>query len=295
MIPQIIFEDKYLLAINKPPRIVVNKAKTVSDDTIQSWFVNWFGGEKQLEKLCANESVWQHLINEDFSDKYGTPSEIFIQRQGIVHRLDKDTSGVLLLAKDPGTLVNLLKQFKERKISKKYLCLVHGKMRVESSVIRVPIARSTTDRHKFRADIDGKSSSTHYRVLRHYSPHDYSSIFQLDEGLTVAKFKKKLISYQQGFSLVECMPKTGRTHQIRVHMSHMGHPIVSDSVYGGEKRSSLDKLWCSRQFLHSSAISFLHPVSGEKMVIKADLFDDLQKIIDIFEKNNSNNLDDSLN
>jgi len=288
MTPQIVFEDKYLMAINKPPRIVVNKAKTVKDDTIQSWFVEWLGGEKKFEKIGESKNQWQHLIKEDFSEKYGTPEEIFLQRQGIIHRLDKDTSGILLLAKDPGTLVNLLKQFKDRKTSKKYLCLVHGKMRVESSVIRVPIARSTTNRHKFRADIDGKTSSTHYRVLHHYSPHDFS-IFHLDERLNSSKTKKKLTSYQQGFSLVECMPKTGRTHQIRVHMSHMGHPIVSDSVYGGEKRSILDKLWCSRQFLHSSAISFSHPESGKKMVLKADLYKDLQMIIDAFENSDSNN------
>ena len=285
MNPQIVFEDKYLLTVNKPARVVVNQAKTVTDITIQSWFVERLGGEKKLIKIAQNNHDWEGLVTDDFSDKYGTPAEIFLQRQGIVHRLDKDTSGVLLLAKDPGTLISLLKQFKERKTSKKYLCLVHGKMRVDSSVIRVPIARSLTNRHKFRADIEGRSASTHYRVLKYFNPQNFSSLFEVREDLAGAKNKKRLLSYQQGFSLLECMPKTGRTHQIRVHLSHMGHPIVSDFVYGGEKRSSLDKYWCPRQFLHSLAISFSHPASQKKMVIKADLTEDLQEIIDTFDRN----------
>lgn len=280
---KIVFEDDDLLVVNKPAKIVVNQAKTTREETIQSWFVQRMGGEEAFDEIAGNSKDWIEQAPQNFDEKYGTPAQIFLQKQGIVHRLDKDTTGILVLAKNPGSLVNLLDQFKNRKINKKYLCLIHGKMRVNSSVIRAPIARSTVNRHKFRVDIEGRTASTHYRVMQYYSGLNLEEL-KNQGGNISAKQKKDLKAYQQGFSLVECMPKTGRTHQIRVHLSHLGHPIVSDHSYSGEKRSSLDKIWCPRQFLHAQAIGLTHPKTGEQMAFKAELTDDLQEVLDLFQQ-----------
>ncbi len=279
---EIVFEDDAFLVVNKPARIILNQAKTTKEETVQSWFVKKMGGEEALKEIAFDSQAWLDQAPQNFNEKYGTPAQIFLQKQGIVHRLDKDTSGVLLLAKNPGSLVNLLDQFKNRKINKKYLCLIHGKTRVNSSVIRAPIARSTTNRHKFRVDIDGRSASTHYRVLQYYSGLNIQELKTQDSNIS-AKQKKDLEAYQQGFSLVECMPKTGRTHQIRVHLSHLGHPIVSDHSYSGEKRSNLDTIWCPRQFLHAKAIGLAHPKTGEQMAFKAELGEDLQKVMSFLQ------------
>jgi len=274
----ILFEDDELLVVNKPAKTVVNQAKTTKEETVQSWFVQRVGAKEALQEIAKNSQVWIDQVPLEFNDKYGTPAEIFLQKQGVVHRLDKDTSGVLVLAKNPGSLVSLLDQFKNRKVKKKYLCLVHGKIKVGSSVIRAPIARSTANRQKFRVDIEGRNASTHYRVAQLFSGLDFNQLDQEPEKIPT-KIKKELESYQQGFSLVECLPKTGRTHQLRVHFSHLGHPIVSDHAYAGEKRSNLDKRWCPRQFLHAQAIELTHPKTGKQVVFKAELTEELQQVL----------------
>lgn len=275
-----LFEDKYLLTINKPAGVVVNQASTARDLTIQAWFYQRIGGKEAFEKIVEDQPAWESFVPDSFTDKYGSPQEIFLQRQGLVHRLDKDTSGVLLLAKNPGVLVNLLSQFRQRLVKKKYLCLVHGEMRVGSATISAPINRSRVNRHKFSVDISGRSAKTHYRVLKYFSADSFRKIIEQDEALSHAKLQQDLGSYQQGFSLLECLPETGRTHQIRVHLAHVGHPIVADGTYGGGKRSALDRKWCSRQFLHAAAIQIKHPKTKKKVVYKANLTPELQKIID---------------
>jgi len=280
--PEIIYEDSELLAINKPAGVVVNQSSTAKDQTVQSWFFQRLGGMNTLKETLKDDE-WIKMIPSDFSEKYGTPQEIFKQRQGLVHRLDKDTSGILILAKNPGSLVNLLAQFRQREVKKKYLCLVHGKMKVDSTSIKAPIARSRVDRHKFTADIEGRTAVTHYRVVKFFSTSGLMQLIQESDALSVAKLKKELNSYQQGFSLLECLLETGRTHQIRVHLAHIGHPIVADGTYGGGRRSALDKKWCSRQFLHAAALEVRHPKTGKRMVLKANLTDDLQNVIEKFE------------
>lgn len=276
---RIVFEDEYLLAINKPAGWVVNDSKTTKDKTIQQWMFDQLGKEQGIKKIINDSETWEKLVPADFSDQFGSPQEIFLQRQGIVHRLDKDTSGVLLLAKDPGTLVNLLNQFKKRHTKKKYLCLVHGKMKVESSEINAPIARSVVNRFKFRVEIDGRSAVTYYRVLDFFPTIRTE---KLSSKLNSASIKN-LKTYQQGFSLLECLPETGRTHQIRVHLAHLNHPLVADSVYTGEKRSKLDKLWCERQFLHAWQLQFIHPKNNKKMTVKAELAEDLQTSLEYLQ------------
>ncbi len=276
-----LYEDDVLLVINKPAAVVVNQAATTRDLTIQSWFLQRLGGKEGFQIIIKDQESWNVYVPELFSNKYGTPQEIFRQRQGLVHRLDKDTSGVLLLAKNPGVLVNLLDQFQQRSVKKKYLCLVHGKMRVSSTSISAPISRSRVNRHKFSVNISGRTARTHYQVVDFFSADDFRKFISQEPALSAANIKKDLDSYQQGFSLLECMPETGRTHQIRVHLAHIGHPIVADGTYGGGKRSALDRKWCSRQFLHASAAQVEHPKTQKKVVYKANLTPELQKIIDI--------------
>lgn len=262
---EIIHQDKDLVIVNKPAGVVVNEAETVPDATIQSWFKDNFLKDYDPRN---NKQDWQDLVPLEFTNKYGSPVEIFNRRQGLVHRLDKDTSGVLLLAKNPGALVNLLAQFKKRQVQKRYRCLVHGQFEVDSASIKAPIARSNINRHKFQVSIGGRSATTHYKVIRTF------------EGLNLTQIQDSEMeqyqnSYQQGFSLVFCFPKTGRTHQIRVHLAHLRHPLVADELYGGKKRSKLDQNWCPRQFLHADWIKIVHPRTGEKVSFKAGLAEDL--------------------
>lgn len=260
---QLLFEDPDLAVINKPADLVVNQATTVGDTTVQSWWTEY------LQRIDQATS-WEELIPADFDSTYGSPEEIFSQRQGIVHRLDKDTSGALILAKNPGALVNLLAQFKQRTVSKKYTCLVHGKFRVPEGVIQAPVERASFDRQRFVVGVTGRPAETQYRVQA-YFPSLTKEALALFSPL-----QKKRLSVYQGFSLVECTPKTGRTHQIRVHLQHWGHPIVGDAKYVGKKRAKLDAVWLGRQFLHASQLTVTHPRSGESLTIEAPLADDLQ-------------------
>ncbi len=243
----ILFEDDFLLFINKPAGVVVNRAESVQTETIQDWMESrqWYGKwEEKDEELKA----------------------LYLSRSGMVHRLDKDTSGVLVLAKDPQTMSQLMTQFRERETKKTYRALVHGKMAAIDDTIRLPLGRDAGDRQKFSVDIDGKMSETTYHVLEYYP-----------NAPAILKTKQQR-SYQ-GFSYLKLFPKTGRTHQIRVHLKHINHPLVGDHVYVGRKRSALDSLWCPRQFLHAKELCIEHPKTGEHMCISCDIPQDLSKVL----------------
>ena len=268
---EILYQNQDLLLINKPAGVVVNKAKTVKEETIQDWMEDFLTNLTEKEKSIG----WEELVPVDFSDEFGSPEEIWQERQGIVHRLDKETSGVLLLAKNPGALVNLLAQFKQRQTSKTYSALVHGKFKLKEGKLAAPIARASHNRLKYTVVADGKAAETFYRVEQELAALDISFL----ENFKKADKKRATNAYQQGFSLVEAKPKTGRTHQIRVHMSAMQHPLVGDKVYSGKKRAKLDHLWCQRQFLHAKALTFRDPRSQEMMTIEAELTPDLKEVL----------------
>jgi 23S rRNA pseudouridine1911/1915/1917 synthase len=276
---EIIYEDNNIMVINKPPGVVVNEAKTVHEKTIQKWFWEKHEGFKGIRKAS-----YQKLIPSDFEDSFGTPEEIFQTRQGIVHRLDKETSGVLLLAKNPGALVNLLSQFKKRTTKKKYLCLAHARFGVPADTISYPIARSTQNRMKFRVDIDGREATTSYNAIDFYDKLDLAQVKKMNLTDKERLLMKKGKNSYQGFSLVECWPKTGRTHQIRVHMAHIKHPLVGDKVYLGKKRVKLDPIWCNRHFLHASKIEITHPKSEKIVEFEAELPTDLKKVLTLLIK-----------
>lgn len=232
--PKIIHQDDQVLVINKPPDLVVNRAESVKVKTLQDWI----------------ESTQTHALSK--SVQY---------RNGIVHRLDKNTSGVMLIAKTANSLKKLQRQFHDREVDKTYTALVHGKLQPKEGHISLPLARSSTNRESFTVSLAGKMSKTAYLVKNYF------------ERLSEKKLNSK--SYQ-GFSLVNLFPKTGRTHQIRVILKHLGHPIVGDEKYVGKKRIKADRQWIARQFLHASEISFTHPTKGSKETFKAPLTKDLR-------------------
>lgn len=268
----IIFEDQDIVIISKPAGVVVNDATSVRGETLQSWFRAYLqndGGEKQVD--------WQTLVPENFSDEYGSPEVIFDERQGMVHRLDKETSGVMVFAKNPGALVHLLAQFREREVSKQYVCLVHGKVQPDRDVIRAPLGRATgKDRKKFQVRPDGRPAETEYEVLNYWS--------HFNEVTASKVVSQEIVShptYQQGFTLVKATPHTGRTHQIRVHFAHLGHPLVGDATYTGKRRAKADNAWCKRHFLHAATLTIMHPRTGKELQFQAPLDKDLQNVLAI--------------
>ena len=250
----ILFEDDCIVVINKPDRVVVNRAETVRGETLQDWMESrpWYAS-------WAHGGVCKPEMTPELQ-------ALYTSRSGMVHRLDKDTSGVMVFAKDPLSLAELMRQFRERETEKTYLALAHGKFSTQSGIVRLPLGRSTGDRERFAVDPEGKMSETAYEVLEFF-PHPPATVPQ-----------KKAKSYQ-GFTYLRLHPKTGRTHQIRVHMAHIKHPLVGDLKYVGRKRSRIDWEWCPRQFLHAERLVFTHPQTGKRMEYTAELAPDLKKVL----------------
>jgi 23S rRNA pseudouridine1911/1915/1917 synthase len=176
-------------------------------------------------------------------------------RSGIVHRLDKETSGLLLIAKTTKSFRALQSQFKKRQVGKTYKALVHGIVEPKKGVVQVPVGRLPWSRKKFGVIPGGRGAETNYSVIRYYQ------------------------RAQEKFSLLKLNPKTGRTHQIRVHLKYLKHPIVSDPFYAGRKTARRDRKWCLRLFLHASSISFKHPTSQKNMEFKSRLPKDLKSAL----------------
>lgn len=270
----IIYQDQDLLCINKPAGVVVNRADSVKEPTVQDWLRDLLQAE-QTEVAAAD---WQQQVPASFSDEFGDPLAIWQERQGIVHRLDKDTSGVLLLAKHPGALLNLLAQFRERQTQKLYQALVHGAPSLATGQINASLARHSHNRLKFTIDPAGRPASTVYQVADIYAQLPAMLLEDLARRSQLPR-KKVAQIYQGGFALLDLEPKTGRTHQLRVHLAALKHPIVGDSVYAGKKRARLDSYWCQRQFLHARSLTFTHPRTGQSQTVVAELPSDLQKIL----------------
>lgn len=237
--PTILYEDDALVVINKPAGLVVNRAESVKEPTVQDWF----------EKKYQITNFKNHV---DISD--------FISRSGVVHRIDKETSGCLILAKTPKAFYRLQTQFKEHKVQKTYLALLHGKLVPAHGEIRVPVGRLPWNRERFGVVPGGKEAMTRYMCLNFY---------QRKSGDRVAYY-----------TYVEAYPQSGRTHQIRVHFKYLGYPLVSDYLYAGRKQQRDDRTWCSRVFLHAARIKFFHPVDGKLIETVAPLPRELQTVLD---------------
>lgn len=228
----ILYEDAAILIVDKPAGMVVHPAAGNPRGTL----VN------ALQFRCG-----------DLSTIGG------VMRPGIVHRLDKGTSGLMVIAKTDEAHRDLAEQFKRRRVSKRYTALVHGDLRGDEGVVDAPVGRHPVERKKMStASRRGKAALTRWRVLERYG----------------------------AFTLLEAQIETGRTHQIRVHLGSLGHPVVGDSVYGGSKRTIeppalravLKRL--SRQALHASRLSFSHPVTGQEMAFDSPLPEDMAEVID---------------
>ncbi|MDP3918210.1 MAG: RluA family pseudouridine synthase [Candidatus Woesebacteria bacterium] len=229
MHPKIIFEDSEFFVVEKPSGWITNDATTTTTQpTIQNWL---------------------HL-NLKFS------INSFEFRNGIVHRLDKETSGILLVAKTKTAFEELQRQFKERLVSKTYIALVHGKTSHPAGVISEPVGRLPWRRDRFGVLAGGRDAVTEYKAISHMLYGD-----------------KKL-------TLLELKPKTGRTHQIRIHLKHIGHPIVADEFYAGRKTARDDRKWCPRLFLHAGSITFLHPKTKKRVKFESPLTPDLTAILE---------------
>ncbi len=235
----VLYEDGSILVLDKPAGLVVNKADTTKGEpTVQEWVE---------EKVKNREKA-----------KVETDSE-FYKRGGIVHRLDKETSGVLIVAKNERSFYELQKQFKERSVKKSYEALVHGEVHPQEGEIRLPLGRLPWNRKRFGVVAGGREAITRYKVLSTW----YLVFDKTKEPLT----------------LLQLYPQTGRTHQIRVHLKHIGHPIVSDFLYAGRKTARNDRKYLPRVFLHASTISFLHPTTQEKIEFTSKLPDELDNLL----------------
>jgi 23S rRNA pseudouridine1911/1915/1917 synthase len=240
---QILFEDDHLIIVNKQPDLIVHPARSHKSGTL------------------INALAWHFLHNSG-----GTLSTVGedIARPGVVHRLDKHTSGVMVCAKSDTAHWRIARQFEIRKTEKRYLCLVHGEVEPEADVIDLPLGKHPTIKEKYavRHDELGKASQTVYRVREIY----------------------------EGYSLVEIELRTGRTHQIRVHMSHIGYPLVGDDLYAGKHVTVGDfdpaqpdaaAPLLTRQALHAARLGFEHPISGQRVAFEAPMWADLARAVEL--------------
>jgi 23S rRNA pseudouridine1911/1915/1917 synthase len=231
---KILYEDNSLIIVDKPAGITVNRSDTTKDEeTVQDWLENRLGLQNDLDDSASD----------------------FLKRGGIVHRLDKETSGILITAKDEITFTELQRQFKERTVEKTYVALVHGKVAGESGEISVPVGRLPWNRKRFGVLAGGREATTFYKVLERFNK----------EG---------------GLTLLELKPKTGRTHQIRVHLKYFNHPVYSDFLYAGRKTARGDRKKLERVFLHAAKITFRHPKTGEKVYFESDLPEELYSFLE---------------
>ena len=251
--PSIIFQDEDILVVDKPPNLVVDPSSTQKDGTLVDWLKSY------------NDRLVYHTKDAQL-------------RYGVVHRLDKDTSGLLVVGKTQQSFDNLQTQFKERKTEKEYLALVHGRVE-KGGVIEGGIGRNPLKREKFSVLEDGKEAVTEYEPVQRLA-FSVQRLVEIFPDFSKIQLKKLDARRYQNYTLLKCHPLTGRTHQIRVHLKYMGHPIVSDEKYVGRKMYRLDKRWCPRQFLHAKKLGFYHPKNGKWMEFESPLPKDLKSSLD---------------
>lgn len=221
----IIYEDDDIIVVNKPKGMVVHPANGNPDGTLVNAILS----------MCKGSLS-------------GIGGEV---RPGIVHRLDKDTSGLIIIAKNDKAHINMSKQIQDRLVTKKYIALVRGVLPEDEATIDMPIARSLKDRKKMDVNKNGKNAITHFKVLKRYNK----------------------------YTLIEVKIDTGRTHQIRVHMSHIGYPIIGDGVYSNGK----NEFGVEGQMLHAKSLDFKHPITGKQIHLEAPLPEYFQKVLDILD------------
>lgn len=219
---EIVYEDNDIIVVNKPKGLVVHPAVGNPDGTLVNAIMN----------ICKDSLS-------------GIGGEV---RPGIVHRLDKDTTGLLIVAKNDKAHINLSEQIKNREVKKIYIALVRGNIPENEATINMPIGRSTKDRKKMAVVKNGKEAVTHFKVIDRF----------------------------KNYTLLEIKIDTGRTHQIRVHMAEIGYPVVGDMVYSNGK----NEFGLEGQMLHAKSLDFKHPITGKNMHLEAELPKYFKDIID---------------
>ena len=219
----IVYEDDDVIVVNKPQGMVVHPAPGHPDHTL-------------VNALLYHSPL--STINGTF-------------RPGIVHRIDKDTSGLLMVAKNDLAHQSLAEQLRNKTNKREYLALVYGQIKEDEGTIDAPLGRNPQDRKKQAVVKDGRHAVTHFKVVKRYD----------------------------NFTIVKCILETGRTHQIRVHMKYIGHPLVGDPLYGPRK-----VIGKNGQFLHAALLGFKHPRTGEEMVFEAPPPENFQKMLDKLDK-----------
>lgn len=229
----VLYEDADILVLDKPAGLVVHPSTTGSSGT---------------------------LVNALLHQCRDLPGINGVIRPGIVHRLDKDTSGVMVVAKTEAALAELGRQFKERDVEKTYLAIVHGMFGEQAGIIEAAIGRHPTERKKMSTHTRrGRAAVTHWGLLEAFS----------------------------GYSLLEIRPQTGRTHQIRVHLASVGHPVLGDALYGRKSRPGAIADLClrdvvkklNRQALHAHRLTFTHPRTGEKITFISPVPPDMEELL----------------
>lgn len=222
--PKVLFENADFFVVDKPSGYITNDADTTT-----------------------TQPVLQTFMRENFEYELKGNREY---RDGIVHRLDKETSGLVIVAKTKTAFEKLQLEFKERRVEKTYVALLHGHTE-DSGDVKVSVGRLPYRRDRFGIINNGRESETLYKLIKFYKGEN------------------------GGHSLVEFYPKTGRTHQIRIVAKHLGHAIVADEFYAGRKTSRNDRKWCPRLFLHATKIKILGQVYESKLP------EDLQKVLSV--------------
>ena len=221
----VVYEDEDVIVVNKPVGLVVHPAPGHPDGTL------------------VNALLWH--CGDSLSGINGE------KRPGIVHRIDRDTSGLIIAAKNDAAHLALAAQLEDHSLARVYECIVQGKLREDEGTIDAPIARHPVERKKMAVVQGGKRAVTHYSVLGRYD----------------------------GYTYAQCRLETGRTHQIRVHMAHIGHPLLGDTVYGGRAVKSL-----AGQCLHARKLTFIHPRTGEPMTVECPLPDWFTAVLNKLER-----------
>ena len=246
---EVLYEDAQLIVVDKPAGLVVHPGAGQADGTLVNGLLARFPdlGAAFRGAFADEEAADEEAAPDLAADAEGQGEALNADRQrpGIVHRLDRDTSGVMVVARTPAAAAVLREQFQARTVEKRYLALVRGRLLPAEGLIDAPIGRHPGLRQRMAVTEAGRPAQTRYRVL----------------------------AQAPGLSLVEAFPRTGRTHQIRVHLASVGHPVVADALYGRPDPR------IGRQALHAAAISLDHPADGRRLRFEAPLPPELAALL----------------
>ncbi len=263
---EIVYEDAHLLVVNKPAGLVTHPAPGHWDGTLVNAIL-WHLQQAQGSRFKAQGQ------DRDLQPA-ASSLEQTLPRAGIVHRLDKDTSGLLLVAKTATAHTALSRQLTSRTMHRRYLALVEGHVPLDRGTVNIPIGRHLAHRKVMTVrHLGGRSAITHYRVIKRCEAQGSRL-----EALGKTSLQPRAYSLEQEsfrYTVLEVSLDTGRTHQIRVHMAHLGHPVMGDTTYGRHRAEFWQSLGVTRQLLHAYQLTFHHPVTREAITLSAPLPDDI--------------------